>query len=215
MMGSKRIPSAAAELLNNEDKERVVDAASPSQHIPEKHALHESAPPGGMWISGVLGAVAIALVVLLIQAPTPKRQQQLASMQSQETLALDLYCVERNSERFILPPDGVCDASVDVEFRNRGSEGLYLTMVALVEGHPKRVVPIVRNLKLQPTRGTTWPLVHRGHDELRTMSRRIVALVSSSERTDEETLVHLEALSAGTPHHGALVRTWLLHPAGP
>jgi hypothetical protein len=215
MIGSRSIPASAAELLDDQDKERAVNTVSPSQKLPTQTHLNEGSPPGGIWISGVLGAVAIALVVLLVQTPAPKRQQKLASIRSQEALALDLYCVERESKRFLIAPDGTCDAPLEIEFRNRGSQSLYLSMIALIEGEDtNRVVTIVQNLKLPPTKGTALSLIHEAHDQLRTMKRRIIALVSSSEKSHEETLAHIKSVSTGTRHHRTLVRTWFLRPGG-
>jgi len=99
-LGSRKIPQAAGQLLQDDDKERVVDAVAHAPKVGQRSNEEEAPIRAGIWISIVLASLAIALLILLTQGPTPKRGQRLSSMQSKAALAVDLYCLGAEKERY-------------------------------------------------------------------------------------------------------------------
>ena len=211
-LGERKVPVAAGGLLNEADRERLVEAVTDKRGSPPPPKKPGEGLRTGLWLSIVLGAVALALLVLLIQGPTPTRGKRLATMRSKAPVAVDLYCVAGDDSRFLIPFEGSCATRLEIEYRNREAKRLHLSFVE-VQGQPTdqpTVRALVQNFKMPSTDGAIQPMGLRPVDMPSSGPRQIFAFLGSNELSREELLDITRMTLEGQPPTHIRVRSWRL-----
>ena len=197
------------------------NTTSPSPKLPPMDS--EALPGGtastigtGWWLSSVLAALAVALLILLVQGPPKSQSGTGPTMTSGGPLTVDLYCVSDAVKRYILPFKGACDSTLELEYRNRERNNILLSIIIGTEagerGAPRTEIWL-RNKMLPSGSAGVIPLTRLGQP---TGFRTLVALLHRSEMVDAQLISRAEAQEpsgyAGTEE--VLIRRWFVSQRG-